>query len=376
MQPFKKRPREATPQLSDGEDHGKNKAKRTRSKASPASPASGALQHAVVHKVECTRRGPYHEKHPAIAYFLDAPCLLQGANRSVPLKGQQPLSSIETYLAEHREISFTVCITYSCNQYHDDLEDAFDFYPMPPVDVDTIARMKPYFYVLREDQGPTTARAETILPSDDLREALDMVSTPESQHRSLSDSVGFIRPYSRLYYHRSLLSTAFGVPESSSRQSHTSVLFDYLERNISPEYSEAENLFQQGLVEKKHWEKLYRPNETVFNDENDQISAYIVDSCSLAGRDALTLHCWSWEFDGKFFRQEKELQIQWPSSSESIFMTNLQVYPLRFDNTELEGRLERRGREFWYCRHRRFVSYDVPLKGMEIQIVRYAWISF
>jgi hypothetical protein len=363
-----KRTRETTPQPSITEDYNQARVKRTHP---PRPPTRSSLQHTLVYQVLCSQRELYHERHPPSAYFLDIPCLTAGANRSTALKGQEPLEDIEKHLKDHEDISFAVCITYNCNEYHERLRDEFVSYPMPPMEEDVTSEIKPYFSILEEDKDPGTPCSESIVLSKDLEKALSMLSILESSpNRNLVDPADLVRPYLRLHYHRHHCINTPIRHGSTSQQLHLSVLYNYLEQQITPEHAEAENLFQQGLVRKPLWAWLYRPEEVVVVENNGSTLAYIVASCSIVGRDNLVLHCWSWEFNGKFFRHEEDIQVSWPSASDTISIPELRAYPLRFDTTGLEDKLRKRGHEFWTCRHRKFVSYNVPLKGIEVQIVR------
>jgi hypothetical protein len=74
-------------------------------------------------------------------------------------------------------------------------------------------------------------------------------------------------------------------------------------------------------------------------------------------------------FDEQFFKEDVKMDIRWPSGGEVLFITSLRVYPLKYATKEMELKLRKRGEVFWTCRSRKFVSYDVPLQGMEEQIV-------
>jgi len=52
-------------------------------------------------------------------------------------------------------------------------------------------------------------------------------------------------------------------------------------------------------------------------------------------------------------------------------ITDLQVYPLDRATYQLRDELRSRGETFWACRSRKFLNYDVPLQGMEVQIVMF-----
>ena len=156
-----------------------------------------------------------------------------------------------------------------------------------------------------------------------------------------------------------------------THQLYLKALAGYLDQHITPEFVEAEALFAKGVVSRKHWAKLFCLDEIVVTVEHGQAVAFVSVICPIPNDDFLVLYCWSWAFDGKFFRREAELRIPWPSKNDVTAITDLQVYPLKYAKAGLEDKLRNRGERFWGCRGRKYVSYDVPLSGMEIQIVRH-----
>jgi serine/threonine protein kinase len=136
------------------------------------------------------------------------------------------------------------------------------------------------------------------------------------------------------------------------------------------QYTEAKEPFKHGEVNRKYWAKLFCPGTVVVSYESNEPEAYISTSCTLSHNDSLHLTCWSWTFDCEFVKSEVELVISWPSGKETIAITDLLAYPLEYAPAGLEQELRRRGQVFWTCRSRKFVHYDVPLQGMELQKVR------
>jgi hypothetical protein len=153
-------------------------------------------------------------------------------------------------------------------------------------------------------------------------------------------------------------------------QSHLTVLSNYLEKRLGSEYTEAEELFKHGSVNRKHWRKLFRPGAVVVSHKQNEPVAYVSTSSAVAYNDGLHLNCWSWAFESKFFKNQVDLVVPWPSDKDTIAITDLHTYPLEYAPTGFEQELRRRGQVFWTCRSRKFVHYDVPLQGMEVQKVR------
>jgi hypothetical protein len=327
-------------------------------------------RHIVVHRVECSNSERYHNGHKAIADYLDTPRLVKGSTRATHLRGKRSLSNVDNYLEEHEDISFAVFKTYSCNEYHAEIKDRFERLPMPPMEESIAAQAAPYFFRLKDDAKPAIPQSEFISVSNNLKKALDALSLKEPDDLSNWNVVkNPAFPYLQLYHCKHLLTGVSASELDIPNQLHLETLYRYLDEHLAAEYEEAELLFRKGIASRMHWAKLFRPNEVVVTMENEQPRAYLSTVCPSPDSNTLVLQCWSWEFDGRFWRNQTDLRIQWPSYADTVSITQLGAYPLRFDQTGLEERLKRRGTEFWSCRKRKLISYDVPLHGMELQIV-------
>lgn len=122
---------------------------------------------------------------------------------------------------------------------------------------------------------------------------------------------------------------------------------------------------QQGFTTKRDWIRLYCPGDVVVTTSHNHCDAFSVKSCSSVDAEHLRLECWSWAFNGKFYRESQVITLSWPSAAGSVKITELQYYPLQFDETGLEKTLRSRGHVFWSCRTRRHVGYDAPLETLD-----------
>jgi hypothetical protein len=326
----------------------------------------------VLHAVQCNPGYKYHEQHVHQAHYFDIPRLFAGANSTTALQGQHHVASIEDYLEDHPNISFAVCLTYDCNKYHTEIEDSFVRHQMPTMPHDVALQAKPYFSILREDASQATAESEIISLSKGLKKALAALCIYHpKQLQNWDFDLNLKYPYMQLFHCRALLNGPSISELIPAYQYHLKCLSTYFDMHLAKEYAEAEALFQKGLVSRKHWAKLFRPDEIVITMVNGEPVAHLTISSPIEDPIQLDLQCWSWQFDGKFFRKSSQLKIPWPSPrSDTVEISDLPAYPLRLDTTGLEHRLRRRGHIFWSCRKRKYVSYDVSLQGMEVQLVR------
>lgn len=79
---------------------------------------------------------------------------------------------------------------------------------------------------------------------------------------------------------------------------------------------------------------------------------------------------WSFHYDGEFLRKKTTRNIIFKAESldEEIEIRKLNLYPLRFADEKVKSQLENRGKRFWSCRDRSFVSYqgDAGMYGVSI----------
>lgn len=342
------------------------------------------LTHSIIHNVRCDRTSRYHQHHEPNANYFGVPFLAAESNRMTGLSGERRLANLDDYLEDHVNLSFVVYMTYDCVAYHDTIKDNFERLIMPHMDENNAYQTKPYFYVLRQDAEPAKPQRESLILSDRLRMALENL---EEVHENMFGKPGRggqgsttsltnpVYPYIELYHQKQNLVENATLYLTSDELYHINVLSNYLENHVGPEYDEAEELFNVGHVNKKHWTKLYTPGTVVTENRSSEPTAYILTACTTTGRDSVHLKCWSWAFDGKFFKNEVTFVVSWPSDKDTVEITDLLVYPLKCAPTGLEKELRDRGETFWSCRSRKFINYTAPLQGMEVQIVGSSVVS-
>jgi hypothetical protein len=281
------------------------------------------------------------------------------------------MQRLEWYLEDHPEVSFAVLEFYDCYQYHREVADEFKGQRMP-VDMEEVTAQaaRPYFSVLRKDARTATPYQQTIIPSKELRKGLIMLQAdyPDELH-DWNEPNNLQYPYFQLYHCIDLLSGRATRKLSALQRTHVGSLARYLRTILAAQYQEAEEDLQKGVVKKKHWARLYRPNDVVLTTVDGEELAYLSTSCPIVAPDSLTLNCWSWKYDGKFYRQSQALTIKWPSNTTTAFLSDLSCYPLRLDQSNASERLSKRGSTFWKCRTRRYVDYEMTPE-LGVQAVR------
>ena len=92
-------------------------------------------------------------------------------------------------------------------------------------------------------------------------------------------------------------------------------------------------------------------------DVNRQASEIHASTC--------TISAWTLTFDGKFHKCRNDLKrtFEFAHVNEEIRIDSLNVFPLRFGTTEMRATLEQRGRTFWRCRYKHYISYQQVDRG-------------
>lgn len=329
-------------------------------------------RHLEVHRVSC-EGGDNHARHKQVSDFIDVPRLFAGDSKANGLRGRRPLPNVEEHLETHPEICLVVYKTYNCNEYHAIVKEQFDSLPIPKLDPDVLAQLRPYFFTLKQDEETARPIAEEMtIISDDLKEAITSIAAnyPE-RFGNWQDQPNLRAPYLHFYHCRAVMRDASDDILDGNHQSLIKVLLDYLQTSFGSEYEEADAMFARGLVSQRHFHKLFGPNEVVVTTKNGQPLAFVSETYPEPDQSPINLDCWSWTFDG-FFQQEKTTQnVQWLlTTTQTIPIKQLNTCPLRYDSTGLERRLRDRGGAFWSCRRRRYVSYESPNPTFEVQAVR------
>ena len=326
----------------------------------------------LLHRVVCDRRrvdGEDHQDHPQSTDFLDPPRLFAGDTRASALRGQQPFYYDDELLPG---ICMMVHRTYNCVSHHQQVKDTFEF-ESSKVHRQVLNRMRPYFFTLRETSPPATLVSEGInFTSETLSQAMNIAT--DSYEFALADwnvDRRLRAPYDYFYHFRRDLREKSVSRLVGIEQYEFNVLLDYIDKTQGEYFDAVDASFAAGFVERQTFSKLFRPDDLIVTSEDGHPRAYIAERINILDAQNIQLDCRAWSFDGSFRRKSSSISVQWSTrDSNQIAIESLAAWPLRLDRTDLQRRLERRGQDFWSCRHRRFVSYTAPTKGIfELQTV-------
>lgn len=335
----------------------------------------GNCPYLIVHEVQCDKIGRNHDQHGVLQRFFDTPRLFAGDNKVGALRGNWPITDIEGILEEDKKIKFIVYRSYACSTYHTRIKNEFEQATVPNLDPKARSRIRPYLSVLTTTGPPAAPLDEWIeVVDDELHGAIVRAEALESGHFKGWMTPSALRsPYLGFYHSRNNLGDLFkGL--SKADEDLLWELFEYIHESCSEEFNAADKLFEKGMVNKKHHWKLFAPKTVVVRKHEGSMVCTLNEKVPLATD--LVNSNWSWKFDGIFRRDSYWLSLTWPGSDdEDMAIVDLPAYPLKYDRTGLEERLRTRGRTFWDCRIRKYISYFGASTAPDSQIVNYPCVN-
>ena len=97
-------------------------------------------------------------------------------------------------------------------------------------------------------------------------------------------------------------------------------------------------------------------------EDYDQKAFHVLSNRNQANKPwSYSLSAWNYRYDGFFFKQHLSLKIELKvkQSDDEVRVQDMEIFPLKFATLQLRQQLERRGRTFWSCRQKKFISYKV-----------------
>ena len=308
--------------------------------------------------------------------FLEAPQWTPG-ERGPLLQGVQPLQNVEFYLEQHPEIAFVF--------YKD-----YDLWP--PKDLSKIMSKDGVF------QTPEPAFQSLSLVSEHIKTAMKKVEQTLPHFTGLFpnfDAENEIEaPYIFMYYISPLLAEAH-LDLTPVESDLLNQLRDSITASHGREYADAKACAARGMVTRRLMKYLIQPGDVLVHNKESPPRAYIAASWATGdGRSkdrdndhsrhkhdldkrtvlrrtkeekySWKINVWSWAFDGSFEKRDSRAKIDLKVADETdeVKVNTLSYFPLHFDVDGLRDTLEHRGKTFWKCRGKRFVSYQEEDHGL------------
>ncbi|CCF36483.1 ATPase [Colletotrichum higginsianum] len=307
----------------------------------------------VIHRIDCQ-----HEETSMI--YLDEPWPVESGPYHAHLRGSRPVANLELYLERNKNISFLVFREYRC------CHRSIRWQSMIDTNQSTTTDLSLFFSGEYIDLNSPDARLAL--------ETLSELALAGIHHPHFDDNDGTAKsisyPYLWWFHRRHEIALSKSAMDPTLQQ-HVEVLQTYMEDRLQPEWTAVDDLTAKGKITLDLLRYIYVPNDIIISQTRGKnvsqltastaidwlsIDTVIKDSKYL--RAVILVEVWN--FDGSFHKAVNRWPLDYApvdSWSESFDITSLSVYPARFaKNSVVEG-LRGRGKMFWACRHRKYVSY-------------------
>jgi hypothetical protein len=304
-----------------------------REKAELQAKTASVARQQVLYRITCWcgLNSNYSDSNTAI--FLNPPSLEARRDRHGHLQGSAQIPNLDIFLERNEDIALLVYKDYNCET---DAVTADVPFPKPSSESVSVV-----------SDAASRALNEMIEDTETIGEALEIQTQQEID-----------APYLFFYHNRDAFRQQISHM-NAEQQSQLCLFMNYIEKHFKGKYDEANVLFSQGLVSDKTLPYLISPNEVVVTREDEEDMAYMATSWLVPGESAVqTLRVWAWEYDGFFQKRFKSFRIDNLSDKDTKPLCGLKAYPLRFAEPYLEAELRARGKEFWNCRHRKYICYN------------------
>lgn len=293
----------------------------------------------VIHTIQCHDPKPMNHHGSLITEDVPGRINEEGLP-SIHLFGVNPICDLESYFRDNPGIAFVVIREHRCAKT---------------------------FASASSKNHQSNALPESIsIVSQGLLKALAQVATcqlDEVNYRDTFPQPEMAAPYFFLYHHRSeLLQLAEELQPVHCNRHGTSeeitALLNYINKAKGDEFREADELLKKGKTNRRHYQKLFCPNDIVIVQNKNCLSAFVPHQWPTRTDEGLKIACWSWHLQGKWLRRKQEDLDLSRLTSEEVSIQDLKVHPLRYASSDVRDRLRLRGQKYWNMRHRTFVSYS------------------
>ena len=352
-----------------------------------------------------SRNRPVIEYRPSLPFF-DHPEWVGGEKNLRYVKCNLPLNNFDLYLEKNKDISFIVYRNFDPSLHPTAAKSATN---------DTTPNTE-------SEHLPTPIGETIRAVAEDLIEVVQTILESRVEYAKLLGEYRLSHELPAPYlfiYHSSKNLEDIQKRLSPSAQKQLSLLLNYVRERYGHEYAAADSLLSQNMISQEYVQYLFKPGDVLVSHIDGQYMGYVatswpktsftktqklsrmgasvfeidnrvgqVASARLPG-DKVTVHDWSisvwyWDFDGNFQRQVSTLHLEVPAEEDegtnatdvkgkhnvetkgnknSIEpkgknIAELNVFPIQYASAEIVDKLRRRGKTFWKCRERRFVSYQ------------------
>ncbi|KAM0224113.1 hypothetical protein ACHAQD_002484 [Fusarium lateritium] len=301
----------------------------------------------VIHSVRCEK--PRTEGK----LYLDQPWVVETSPQNAHLRGSQPILNFELFLERNKEVVAIIYKNYRCCDSRAYPEKAH-----------------------REDNEEVEASSLLIsekisIISKNLKSSLVEFSDgvlKEFPHPKFEEDEEMKYPYIWWFHLRKEINGALERYKSSNWFPMVNLVSEYMLERMTEEWKTVENLLERNKISLQYMGYLFVPNQIAISTYRgrsiSKLEGVVTDGW-LERRPFLdysaVVDVTFWTFDGMFHKTSKEFAIidlprDIKSETEEFAITDLPLYPIEYASSEVAVALRQRGRMFWKCRFRNYVS--------------------
>lgn len=312
-----------------------------------------------VHTVYCARG--------RFSYYRDVPRMFQGDLISEHLRGQHGLQkNLSSFLKDNPEIIFIVNKLYYCACYGGRGYSGAVRYRDGKLVADSPLAESRYVHIFLGN------RIQDIIKNI-------IKSHPEvfKGYSTVNFRARCPEPFRFFFNHiETLLDISTTTDMSDSDRSCIQMLCNWFETNHRKDWDEAHELMSRGKINRKHYTKLFGPDELYVGptrrDDPDVLLVFKSKEYPWANFHDNIMDYYSWGFNSRFSKTLYGWKLRlFPKSLVSdeaeVDITSLGLYPLRFAKPGTKEKLIARGHKFWNCRKQSLVCYrefgETPILG-------------
>ncbi|KAF5638790.1 AAA family ATPase [Fusarium tjaetaba] len=265
------------------------------------------------------------------------PWVVQYGPHKAHLRAGSHVPSLELYLERNKDIAFLVYV---------DLYHPIEAAALPMYTKESICIISPHLRNALHDLKLS---------------ALEGIPHPDFEDLSLH--IPF--PYLWWFNRRDQIANTVAESDAES-QCYLSLLQNYMFDRLQSAWSKVDELTSKGLITIEYLDYIYTPGQILISEAvgNDltQTQCYRVLNWMKKTYNRYdesliyTIRAAWWLFDGTFKEIEDDLIITAPDLTNEFKIESLSYYPQRFARPNLVRSLLDRGKMFWECRERKYVS--------------------
>ncbi|KAM0289577.1 hypothetical protein ACHAPQ_006901 [Fusarium lateritium] len=301
----------------------------------------------VIHSVRCEKSRTEGK------LYLDQPWVVETSPQNAHLRGSQPILNFELFLERNKEVVAIIYKNYRCCDSRAYPEKAH-----------------------REDNEEVEASSLLIsekisIISKNLKSSLVEFSDgvlKEFPHPKFEEDEEMKYPYIWWFHLRKEINGALERYKSSNWFPMVNLVSEYMLERMTEEWKTVENLLERNKISLQYMGYLFVPNQIAISTYRgrsiSKLEGVVTDGW-LERRPFLdysaVVDVTFWTFDGMFHKTSKEFAIidlprDIKSETEEFAITDLPLYPIEYASSEVAVALRQRGRMFWKCRFRNYVS--------------------